>query len=115
MQGHDGPKELLGKAEQFFLAIASVPRYTIRTKCMLTKANFPERAHELKTKVEDVAEAVKEVRPSKALMPHGAHTHMGLRHAPTASMHASHCGARSACVCDGVMGHRCAPRRRSSR
>ena len=32
------------KAEQFFLAIASVPRYTIRTKCMLTAANFPERA-----------------------------------------------------------------------
>ena len=61
-QGHDGPKEMLGKAEQFFLAIASVPRYTIRTKCMLTAANFPERAHELKTKVEDVAEAVKEVR-----------------------------------------------------
>jgi hypothetical protein len=67
VQGHDGPKENLGKAEQFFLAIASVPRYTIRTKCMLTAANFPERAHELRTKVEDVAEAVKEVRNSKAL------------------------------------------------
>ena len=67
VQGHDGPTAQLGKCEQFFLAIASVPRYTIRTKCMLTAANFPERAHELKSKVEDVAAAVKEVRASKAL------------------------------------------------
>ena len=34
---------------------------------MLTAANFPERAHELKSKVEDVTLAVREVRSSKSL------------------------------------------------
>jgi diaphanous 1 len=66
VQGFDGPPDTLGKAEQFFLAIAKVPRYTIRTKCMLVRANYPERAGELKMKLEDVAEAVHEVRNSKA-------------------------------------------------
>ena len=66
-QGYDGPRELLGKAEQFFLAIASVPRYTIRTKCLITRASYAERALELGGKIEDVAAAVKEVRTSKAL------------------------------------------------
>ena len=66
-QGFDGPREQLGKAEQFFLAIASVPRYTIRTKCMLVRGSYAERATELKLKIEDVAEAVTEVRTSKSL------------------------------------------------
>ena len=66
-QGYDGPREQLGKAEQFFLAIAQVPRYTIRTKCMLVRSSFPERITELSLKIEDVAEAVKEIRSSKAL------------------------------------------------
>ena len=36
-QGYDGPKHLLGKAEQFFLAVAGVPRYQAR-------ATHPRRA-----------------------------------------------------------------------
>lgn len=66
VQGWDGVGKL-GKAEEFFLAIAQVPRYKIRTTCMLTRAHYTERAAELKMKVEDVAKAVEEVRGSKAL------------------------------------------------
>ena len=36
---------------------------------MLTAANFPERAHELKSKVDDVSLATKEVRTSQVLLP----------------------------------------------
>jgi len=67
VQGFQGPKEQLGKAETFFLAIASVPRYTMRVKTMLVRAQWPERIHELRSKIEDVGSAVKEVRGSKAL------------------------------------------------
>ena len=66
-QGFAGPKEQLGKAEQFFLAIAAVPRYKIRTKCMQVRSSFTDRSGELHVRIEDVAAAVKEVRTSKAL------------------------------------------------
>jgi len=64
---YDGPKEQLGKAEQFFLAIAAVPRYTMRTKCLQVRATFAERVEELELKLQDVSAAVQEVRSSKAL------------------------------------------------
>ena len=67
VQGYDGDTSMLGKAEAFFLAIAAVPRYTARTKALQVRATFAERHHELSSKIEDVAEAVNEVRSSKAL------------------------------------------------
>ena len=65
-QGYDGPKALLGKAEQFFLAVAGVPRYQIRTKCMLVRVTFDERYGECEEKVLSVQKAVAQVRSSKA-------------------------------------------------
>ena len=34
MQAYDGDKATLGKAEQFFLVIAKVPRYSARTRAL---------------------------------------------------------------------------------
>ena len=53
-QGYDGPKHLLGKAEQFFLAVAGVPRYQIRTKCMLVRVSFGEKYGECEEKIQSV-------------------------------------------------------------
>ena len=65
-QGYDGPKHLLGKAEQFFLAVAGVPRYQIRTKCMLVRVSFGEKYGECEEKIQSVNRAVKQLRQSKA-------------------------------------------------
>ena len=65
-QGYDGPKHLLGKAEQFFLAVAGVPRYQIRTKCMLVRVTFGEKYGECEEKIQTVQRAVKQLRQSKA-------------------------------------------------
>ena len=34
LQAYDGDKATLGKAEQFFLVIAKVPRYSARTRAL---------------------------------------------------------------------------------
>ena len=65
-QGYDGPKHLLGKAEQFFLAVAGVPRYQIRTKCMLVRVTFSEKYGECEEKIQTVKRAVTQLRKSKA-------------------------------------------------
>jgi len=67
VQGFDGPKESLGKAEQFFFAVSKVPRYQIRTKCMLVRATFPEKYGELAERIGCVGRAAKQVRKSAAL------------------------------------------------
>ncbi len=46
MQAYDGDKATLGKAEQFFLEIAKVPRYCARTRALQVRSplialNFP--------------------------------------------------------------------------
>ena len=71
-QGYDGPKHLLGKAEQFFLAVAGVPRYQIRTKCMLVRVSFGEKYGECEEKIQSVNRAVKQLRQSKAFKQVGA-------------------------------------------
>ena len=66
-QGYDGPKHLLGKAvEQFFLAVAGVPRYQIRTKCMLVRVTFSEKYGECEEKIQTVKRAVTQLRKSQA-------------------------------------------------
>ena len=65
-QGYDGPKHLLGIAEQFFLAVAGVPRYQIRTKCMLVRATFSDTYGECEEKIQTVKRAVTQLRKSKA-------------------------------------------------
>jgi hypothetical protein len=46
VQAYDGDKATLGKAEQFFLEIAKVPRYCARTRALQVRSplialNFP--------------------------------------------------------------------------
>ena len=67
VQGFDGPAASLGKAEQFFLSLAAVPRYAVRAKCMLTRANFDEKLVELSHSVEAVQQAAEQVRGSVTL------------------------------------------------
>ena len=67
VQGFDGPAASLGKAEQFFLAVAAVPRYQIRTKCMLVRATYPEKFGDLQERIGGVARCAKQVQKSRAL------------------------------------------------
>lgn len=67
VESYDGPKELLGKAEAFFLEIVSVPRYVVRTRCMLLRATFTERVGELNEAVQCVGAAAKQIRVSPLL------------------------------------------------
>ena len=67
MKGYEGDVAMLGKTEQFFLAIAGVPRFQIRTRCMLIRATFPEKEAELKEKLKAVSAAADEVRTSMCL------------------------------------------------
>ena len=67
VKGYDGDVAMLGKTEQFFLAIAGVPRFQIRTRCMLIRATFPEKEAELKEKLKAVSAAADEVRTSMCL------------------------------------------------
>ena len=66
-EGYEGDVAMLGKTEQFFLAIAGVPRFQIRTRCMLIRATFPEKEAELKEKLKAVSAAADEVRTSMCL------------------------------------------------
>ena len=58
VKGYEGDVAMLGKTEQFYLAIAGEPRFQIRTRCMLIRATFPEKEAELKEKLKAVSAAV---------------------------------------------------------
>lgn len=65
-QGYKGDQKNLGKAEQFFLAVSSVPRYQIRTKCLQVRVTFDEKFGDCEEKILTVQKAAKQVRESKA-------------------------------------------------
>jgi len=67
VQSYTGPPSQLDKAEQFVHAIAAVPRYTMRCKCMLFRADFDEKFSELSESVATVLAAANEVRESPSL------------------------------------------------
>jgi len=67
VQSYEGPVEQLGKPEMFILAMASVPRYAIRTRCLQTQMTFDEKARELGEAIKLVSNAVDEIRSSSAL------------------------------------------------
>ena len=64
---YSGPPASLDKAEQFVLAVGVVPRYNMRCKCMLFRADFDEKCAELSEAIATVLAAAEEVRASKSL------------------------------------------------
>ncbi|EQC41966.1 hypothetical protein SDRG_00815 [Saprolegnia diclina VS20] len=62
-----GDPDVLGEAEKFFAAIATVPRYTLKMECLITKSSFQTRVAEIDASVTNVTRACDDVKGSRLL------------------------------------------------
>ena len=67
LKEYSGPVDQLGKPEQFFLEIMTIPRLTARLNSFHTKLTFAKKLSGIKESVSIVSDAVKEIRTSKTL------------------------------------------------
>ncbi|KDO32523.1 hypothetical protein SPRG_03000 [Saprolegnia parasitica CBS 223.65] len=62
-----GDPTALGEAEKFFAAIATVPRYSLKMECLITKSSFQTRVAEIDASVTNVTRACDDVKGSRLL------------------------------------------------
>ncbi|GAQ82454.1 Actin-binding FH2 (Formin Homology) protein [Klebsormidium nitens] len=67
LRAYDGDKSLLGKCEQFFLELMSVPRIEAKLRVFSFKIEFNAQVEELKKTLTLIISAAKEVRESETL------------------------------------------------
>ncbi|ETV96863.1 hypothetical protein, variant [Aphanomyces invadans] len=67
VQRYSGDPSVLGEAEKFFAAIATVPRFAIKMDCLVSKQAFAAHVTDLTTSISNVIHACEDVKASRLL------------------------------------------------
>ncbi|KAF0686440.1 Aste57867_21768 [Aphanomyces stellatus] len=65
LKNYDGPVDVLGGVEKFFLEMLSIPRYTQRIKCFRFSLQFEHRVLEIQAQVDTLSSATDQIADSK--------------------------------------------------